>query len=162
MDPLSIATTAGSAIAALYTVSEKTYKFAKDAKIVDQVLSAIRSELSSLLVVLETVKSTLRKPQQLIIARAEDNSTFLSIIHAAVQECRDTAETIEQILGAVEDKNESKSIVARSIRQVRFLNRKDELRRTQARLKAQKTNLQLLLHILNAFVLPTVTTSVAN
>ena len=149
MDPLTIATAAGSAIKALYKVSEKTYTFAKDAKIVDQVLSRIRSDLSSLLVVLETVKSTLRKPQQLIIAHVDNNSAFLSIVHAAIQECHDTAETIEQILDAIVDGNVSTSLVARSIRQVKFMNRKDDLRKVQAHLKAQKSNLQLLLQMLN-------------
>ena len=149
MDPLSIATAAGATIKVLYQVLEKTFNFVKDAKVIDQTLSVIRADLSSLVVVLETVRSTLRKPQQLVLAQADANNVFPSIVQAAIQECHDTAGSIHDILKGIEEGNNSKSLVARSVRQVRFLNRKDDLRKIQGRLKAQKANLQLLLQMLN-------------
>ena len=162
MDPLSIATAAGTTISAISKVVEKTFTFSKDARVIDQVLSQMRSDLSSLLVVLETAKSTLRKPQHLVIAHIEDNSAFLSIVFAAIQECCDTAGSIEQILKAIQKGNESRSLVARSIRQVRFLDSRHELRKVQARVKAQKSNLQLLLQMLNMSGLHNHSASISN
>ena len=149
MDPLTIAATAGTAITALYKISEKAIVFGKDAKVVDQVLVTLRSDVSSLMVVLDTIKSTLRKPAQLLIAQADNNNAFRSIICATIQECRDSADLLDQIFVSIEAGNTTQSIVARSIRQLRFLRKKDDIKQVQARLKAQKINLQLLLHALN-------------
>ena len=149
MDPLTIATAAGTAVTALYKISEKAIVFGRDAKVVDQVLLNLRSDVTSLMVVLETIKSTLRKPAQLLIAQADNNNAFRSIICATIQECRDSVERVDQIFGSIEAGIASKSLVARSIRQVRFLHKKDDIKQVQTRLKAQKTNLQLLLHMLN-------------
>ena len=154
MDPLTIATTAGTAIAAIYKTCDKCRTFAKDARVIDEVLQALRSDLSSLVIVLETVRSTLRKPPQLIISSMEGSgaSTFLTIVHAAIQECHDTADSLEHRLKTIEDGSTSKSLVARSIRQVRFIKMKDDFKKTQARLKAQKGSLQLLLQTLNVSI----------
>ena len=152
MDPLSIATAAASTIAVLYKATEKCGTFLRDSKIIDEVLLAFRSDFSALILILETIKSALRKPRQLIIASVDGNQTFLNIVHAAIQECHDTAEGLEHSLKAIEQGNVSKSLIARSIRQVRFMNMNNDFRKRQSRLKAQKANLQLLLQMLNVSV----------
>lgn len=149
MDPLSIATAAGATVKFIYKVLEKTYAFGKDAKAVDQVLSTLRSDLSASMVLLRTITSTLRDPKLLMIAHAEESSASLSMVQATVQECHDTVECIEEIFVGIEGDKASSSYIARSIRQAKFMSKKDTLLQVETRLKAQKANLQLWLQLLN-------------
>ena len=160
MDPLSIAMAASSAIACLAKVSNKTYAFAQDAKVVNKVLLDLRSEFASTTVVLETIKTALRKPQHILLSRAEDSSAFLPIVEATIRECQDMAEDAQQLLQNVDNGITYNSVVARSIRQGRFMYRKPALRDIQRRFEAQKKNLQLLLQMLNVYVVQIVDGSI--
>ena len=68
MDPVSIATAAGTASKTLYSISTTLYTFICSAKKVDKSLEALRNEVEAMARVLDSVQSVLKQP---LILRAK-------------------------------------------------------------------------------------------
>ena len=62
MDPISIATAAGSASKTLYSISTNLYTFISSAKKADQSLEALRNEVKAMAGALDSVQSVLKQP----------------------------------------------------------------------------------------------------
>ena len=150
MDPLSIATAAGSAISVLYTLADTLYTFVQDAKAIDTTLGVLRSDVKSLAVILESIKSLgSTSHDNLSFGEDSDFKRLWQAILAVIQDCSDTTISIQKDLGAIIGRNPSGSLVARSIRQVRFQRRKADIDQAHLRMEAHKSNLQLGLQTLN-------------
>lgn len=153
MDPISIATAVATATTALYTVSNLLCSFVSDAKNVDKTLGSIRSDIDSLLKILETIKGVLIAPStQPAFEAVEGYSALWDAISASVKDCSDTAESINKIVGKIKSGTVLQTFVAKSIRQVRFLKKTQDIDKIQVRVITHKTNLQLSLQTMNMFV----------
>ena len=153
MDPLTIATAVATATTALYTASNILSTFVGDAKDVDKTLRTILSDVESLLKILDIIKNVLLAPStQPTLESVEGYGILWSAIFGSVKSCGETAMSIQDILGKIMKGTVSKTFVAKSIRQVRFLKQKQDIDTIQVRVNAHKTNLQLSLHTMNTSV----------
>jgi len=153
MDPVSIATAVATATTALYTVTNMLSSFVDDAKNVNNTLEVIRGDVESLVKILVTIKSVLTAPTtQPALAAVVGYNSLWDAIFASVKDCSDTAVSIKDILGKINTGTALQTFVAKSIRQVRFLKKKQDIDKIQVRVNAHKTNLQLSLQTMNMSV----------
>ena len=91
MDPISIATAAGTASKTLYSISTTLYSFISSTKKVDKSLKALRSEVNAIARSLDSVQSVLKQP--LILRTKADIPGADDVWISTASAIRDTQKT---------------------------------------------------------------------
>ena len=154
MDPLSIGTAASSLVLAIYKSSQYIHEFVNNAKGVDSRVEQLATGIDSLLSILHAIKAVFDSSiAQAALKGATDVTTLMGSVQISIDDCMATAQEIQQIFANIcREKSDSRSFLAKAMRQLRLNSKSDALDTLNSRVTAHKANMQLSLQTINVWV----------
>jgi multidrug efflux pump subunit AcrB len=150
MDPLSIIGTVGAISQMVYQVSTTLYMFIQAAKNVDQSVKSLYAEIDALYRVLDAISSSLADPMiRSAMAGAQDSSKLWSSFDGSLMDCRQTAQSLDDILKNVKGKSTSRNPFKQSIRQIKLNLNEDDIKNIRSQIQTHNMNLQMALQTIN-------------
>jgi hypothetical protein len=150
MDPISIISTVGAASKIIYQASTTLYAFIHVTKNVDQSIKSLYAEVDALCRVLDAIGSSLDDPMiRSAKAGAQDNSKLWSSFDGSLADCRQTAQSLDDILKGNKGKSTSRNPFKQSIRQMKLSLHEDDIKNIRTQVQTHNTNLQMALQTIN-------------
>jgi hypothetical protein len=154
MDPVSVCSTALSAIKAVFGVSTTLYAFVQDTKQVDHALAAFFAETTNLKTSITAIESGLKNPLllQFTQSTAPDDQIYeLCIsIDDALQDCRRTCDELDIVLRGIRGThNDPRNPFRQALKAVKLNMDSESIVQLRAQINSHTSAMQLALQMIN-------------
>ena len=144
MDPVSIATAAGTASKTLYSISTTLYTFISSAKKVDKSLKLLRNEVKAMARALDSVRSVLKQP---LIRR-----TKIKIPGADHVDTQKTARILQELVKGLGTLDASPNVFRKVYMQLKIIFNSKDINEIRALCQSHFDSLNVSLHLVTMLV----------
>lgn len=149
MDPISIATAAGTASKTLYSISTTLYTFISSAKKVDKSLKALRNEVKAMARALDSVHSVLRQP---LILRTKAEIPGVDHVWtstaSAIRDTQKTARILQELVKELGTLDASPNVFRKTYMQIKINFNSKDIHEVRNLCQSHFNSLNVSLHLI--------------
>ena len=153
MDPISIATAAGTASKTLYSISATLYTFISSAKKVDMSLEALHDEVNAMARALDSVQSVLKHPL-ILQTKAEipDADHVWTSTASAIRDTQKTARILQEVVRGFRTLDASPNVFRKAYMQIKINFNSKNIHEIRTLCQSHFNSLNVSLHLVTMFV----------
>ena len=146
VDPFSVITIVGTAVHTATTIAQQVYRFTEDAKRVSQAVADVAGEILAIERTLKSIESTLKKQREAESLDGNNHDLWESA-HGSISECHVSLKRLGGVISALLPDHPNAAL--QTVRTFKLNFRQTELNGLRTQLISHKSNLQLVLQMIN-------------